>query len=332
MIYSKESGFKFKMEKRAERPDDLEKIRKGLEATLRALESAGEKEKKGTLIIEDFKHSSEEEIEEEFRRERFQKWKTEFWEEEKKYTKIPLPRNVDEQTRLWNSTPAPLRGKIMDGFTNMATDGVGTETTMVDREKDKELAELCDWAKGLKEKHLDEEERAFRVAQLIFERMGGSDVKDGIRSTMVGKRKLLLGEIGHGVCRHRAPLFQVLAPESGLDSRMEGITAVKGHTGERHADNWVFLKKSGEIIIVDAMYPPQTSDEKGKRFEEMTYDEFKAEGGFPRFGSNRLPFEVYYSSVLTSSKFEPMGESFVRFRGGRLGVDGLRELLKKEQV
>lgn len=328
----KEPGFKFESRKE-QPPEDLEKIRKGLGATLRALEVIGESEKEGELmkLIKRKGFFGEKELsDEEFKNKLFQRLRKEFWEEEEKYAKIPPPRNAAEQSRWWNLTPAPLKGRILDGFESIATDGVGREITVVNRKEDKKLAELCDWAKGMR-KIKDEEERAFRIAQLVSKRMGGSDpiVKDGIRSTMVGERKLLLGEIKRGVCRHRAPLFQVLATEAGLDSRMEGITGVRGYAGEPHVGNWIFLEESGEIIIVDAMYPPKSS-KKGpkKKFEEMSYDEFKARGRFPRWGSNRLSFEIYQRPVLTFSKFEPVGESLVRFGGGWLGADGLEELLK----
>lgn len=315
---------------------ELEKIRKGIEANLVRL-SDDPREKEIKLIDwlterkEVFSPENAALPDEAFKNKLFGEWKKELWGEERKYAKISPPRDAAEQSGLWNLTPAPLRGRIHDGFEIVATDGVGREITIIDRKKDKKLAELCRRAKELRQIS-NEEKRSFVIAQLVSETMGGSDMaaKSRARSTLVGEKKLLLGEIEHGLCRHRSPLFQVLAIEAELNSTMEGVLAQKGYTSEPHADNPVFLKNSGEIIIVDTTNPPATEKTSGIKFEELSYDEFIASGGFPRWGSNRLPFNLYQSIVLIRSKFDPVGGRFVRFRNGRLGAPGL-ELFAKEE-
>lgn len=341
----KEPGFK--LEKRAEKPDGLEKIRKGLETTLRALESGGEREKRGEMpedMIKEFSSSlsvlmgtltnkeereavsgfwvtDKSEFVNKFWLKNFPKMRRDFWGAHEEYAKFPSPKNSVEQSKPWNSTPNPLRGGIINGFKSIPEQiflekELKREIIVIDRERDKKLAKLCDWARGLKEKFPDEEERIFKIAQLVFKKMGGNKVEkinNEVEKMEKERKEILLGEIKYGQCRHRGLLFQVLASEAGLESiLMKGIVQemMKGKLIHGHAYNSIF-SRTGEILIIDISNLPERWSKK------QSYQQFKKKGGFPRFGSNRLPFGVY---------FDRKG----RFQGGRLGVDGLKELLKKE--
>lgn len=326
----------FKREKIGE-IEGLERIRRSLETTLLALERSGETEKKGELPAEKFRLFGRIPERIFWMMIPFPRYRKDFWKAEREYAKTPLPKNTIEQNFFCNSTPAPLRGRIFDGFKGIPVpmvkrkylnvEGIPPfekrkfEIIVVDRKKDKELAKLYQWARGLREIQ-DEEEKAFLIAQLVHNRMGGYSgikINEEVKKIRKERKEILLGDIEYGVCPHQSLLFQVLAAEAEIESFWKrGVVKKETGTWMIHFYNPVFLK-TGEILIADAMFPPFQWGEYGfgDYFGEVNYKEFKKEGGFPRFGSNRLPFGVY---------IDEMG----RFQGGRLGVDGLRELLKKE--
>ncbi len=319
----KESFFKIlkKEEKTPEKLEPLEIIKRGIESTLTRLE-ADPKEREGELLKDkNFKRS-------------FPHWKEDFWKAEKEYAEIPQPKNATEQTFVWNSGQAPLKGKIIDGFKQLGPIIMGREKLKelkelrpedaillmeeeasaiiaVDRKRDRELDKLCKWARMLNDGKQDEEERIFLVAKKVHEIMGGNfaSEEDIRKIEKTGKRgkEISLGDVNLGACHERALLFQVLAKEAEMESNMQKTKYLGSHSY-----NPVFLK-NGEILMIDAMYPPSS---RNKYFNELSYQEFKAMGAFPRFGSNLLPFEIYQDAAG-------------RFQGGKLGADGLRELLKK---
>lgn len=331
--------------------EKLEKIRKGLEASLRYLKDIPE-EKESSLVremgdrklrkIKDFFRGAkfdEKELEQRFWKETFPEWREEFWEAEEEYATIPSPKTVKEQNFFWNSNRGPFEWRIMDGFkaigetiqeiSELTDEGILPlerrirPIIVVDRKKDNKLAELRNWARELKDIP-NEEERMFSIAKEVVIKTGGllGDEERKIEKKKMRNRRgeIFLGDITVGGCHEGTLLFHVLAGEAETKSRMMRMTEM-GFIPEFHEYNQGFLR-NGEILVIDTMFPPG-----GKRnFVELSYEEFKAQGGFPRFGSNRLPFRIYfyqegpYLRILTRP----------RFQGGRLGVPGLKELLKPD--
>lgn len=313
--------------------------REAMSATFRSLESRGKEEGESGEIWKELSIWGKE-AKKRFWEVMFPVWKEQFWRAQKELETTLPPKDEVEQSIFWNGPNSylqGLQGKVMDGFRSTGIAGIWpedldekgslapekrrAEITVVDRKEDRNLSDLCKWAGRLKDQFPDEEERAFHIAQRVFKRMGKNSLKIFKENDkMVKERKeVLLGNIEYGVCRHRTLLFQVLAGEADLDS--SSVKAIVHDENIRGAHDYNELRLgNGEVVIVDVMHPPGGWSKKlfGKYFDEVDFREFKAKGGFPRFGSNRLPFRVY--------------EDFShRFRGGRLGVNGLRELLKTEE-
>lgn len=320
----REQFFKKERASELEPSDRLKKIRKGLEVNLVRLEADPE-EKEGKLLKD-----------ERFER-LFPNWKEDFWEAEKEYAEIPQPKSAVEQTFIWNSGQAPLEGRIMDGFKQFGRiimdrqgleeleelkkmkvdDAVkllekrATEIIVVDRKRDRELVNLCKWARMLEDWKKDEEERVFMLAGRVREIMGGmlasEETIKKVEKRREKRKEVFLGDIKYGISQHRALLFQVLAKEAGIEFRM----LVDKDSALQY--NQVFLK-SGQIAVIDTTWPSRVGD---KHFDELNYQEFKEKGGFPLVGSNKSSSRIYR---------EPLSG---RVQGGWFGADGLRELLKK---
>lgn len=325
----KEPGFK--LEKEIDKTSDLENIRKRLRATLRRLEAAGEQEKRGELFKKEFLFFGPERYEKSFSREVFPKLIKGFWEAQKEYSGIDAPKNAVEQNIFWNSKSHPIKGEIFNGFKDggeraipedLSAEGIlpfekrRAAVIVVDREKDKELANLCDWARELKKKIPDEEERVFQIVQLVFKRMGENretEIFREVERMNRSKEEILLGNIEHEQCRFRSLLVQVLAIEADLDSTLAASTVKDGLTdllGQYNGYNQVVLKND-EILIADAVAPPLREE-----FGNMNYSKLKKMGGFPRWGSNKSPYGIYFDEKD-------------RFQLGRLGVNGLKKLLER---
>lgn len=158
------------------------------------------------------------------------------------------------------------------------------EIVRIDREKDKVLKEMCDWARELKERNLPIEERAFLVAQKTYNRMGGGEseaIKEYVKKLEESKEDKFIGKIEKGNCRHRALLAQVLGNEAGIDicSRAGYLNSLSNCGA--HAWNEI-IDENGKTLIMDIMNPPDED------FGNLTYEEFKKRGGFPASNTSRL--------------------------------------------
>ncbi len=298
----------------------LQRRKENLLATLRAIEGEPT-EQAGDLIK---RHQDKKR----FWELDFPEIKRAFWERERRAAEAFPPKTAATQTRLFEGL-SPLKGEIFDGFrmgedslmkrTIDIIEGVPFAEVVVDRKADKNLSILCEWAKALKKEVPDEEERIFHIAQKVFKKMGGVDyekIEEETTKNMEARKPILLGEINFGVCRHRALLFQILAVEAGLSPSLM-VACVRAETEvirSLHAYNEVDLK-NGEVVVVDVMIP-FFEEKKKKKFGDLTYEGFKKEGGFPRFGSNNLVFTEYLSGDKEQSLW-----------GGRLGARALRQLL-----
>jgi hypothetical protein len=159
----------------------------------------------------------------------------------------------------------------------------GREILMVDRSRDKPLADDLAFARSPELKALPTLERIQRLAARIDREMtppGGlrwvDETTEQLEAELTNKPVLIgewLDQCQAGVCRHRALLFKILADEAGLHAALvRGNFASKGPPGFPHAWNEVTLD-DGQRVIVDimhhggkAVFPPITDPSVIRRY------------------------------------------------------------------
>lgn len=219
-----------------------------------------------------------------------------------------LTPESDYATRLFRALHyLPPTIEIPDGFTDggrgMHIHGDGRltssrELVQVDRGRDEYLRQYIEHATGKEILALKPMERAVRIGQYVNDLMskcGGRMKADDEWDRLVGQYRgqgVMLGEItdvyGAGVCRHRTPLFKLLANAAGLK-----VAMVRGnyrHSDGRiggHAWNELYLD-DGSVYVVDVMSPP-----RGWRFpaiSEPFAQKYLSMGKVPLYADGKLPW------------------------------------------
>jgi hypothetical protein len=176
------------------------------------------------------------------------------------------------------------RGKAIEGGTKLAdgfADGgrsvtIGSDGTMiaphrevvvVDRTRDAKLAKDLEYARSLRD--MPHEERARKLAEYVDKRMSppegrrvARDALENWKPTYVGKEVLVgdVGDLGGGVCRHRAVMYKVLGDEAGLDVALQrGHVELIGADGlEFGPHQWNDVRlPDGRHVIVDVAKPQE---------------------------------------------------------------------------
>ncbi len=198
---------------------------------------------------------------------------------------IPSPQ-ARQQTRDY-LTAHQLSSSIIDGFQDGGTNSsINTEGLVVnsqreiltvDRDKDQNLRQLITEAKRIAKLYPDDQLRlAFEVAYIVDKKFGPTDI-----STLIDNQHLqhpgkiiFIGDLNHGVCRHRSLLFQILSSEIGLESTIQrGLRKIGNHMSQTpHA--WNIMAINGEPYLIDTMNLPID-------FPYLNYKHFLETGGFP---------------------------------------------------
>jgi hypothetical protein len=171
----------------------------------------------------------------------------------------------------------PPGTEIPDGFTDggrgmdIYPDGRLTssrELIQVDRAQDEFLRGYIEHVRGKEFMDLAPAARAVRIGMYIERLMtakcaGNRGANDAWRKLVwhYNNRGVLLGEIagihGAGVCRHRTPLFKLLANAAGLKvSMVRGCYRHRSGRIGKHAWNELYLD-DGSVFVVDIMSPPR---------------------------------------------------------------------------
>lgn len=166
----------------------------------------------------------------------------------------------------------------------------GREVIYTNADDDPRLKALTRKAKEVPGGIFDMRQKIVMLAMLVSNEMGGSLIDgnpsekdaflkasdDEIATLTQGNTKpLRIGDLRHGVCRHRGILFKYLADRCGIPSRLIRGDYVKN--GDRGGHVWNVVKLNGKFFIVDVMHNAYELYEQGS--EKATHYIRKAGDG-----------------------------------------------------
>ena len=159
------------------------------------------------------------------------------------------------------------------------------EILVIDAKRDNALKLLIEDAHRLTEGVTDMKVKIQLIALLASNTLGGRQIwgqghKDIVNLCEAdikklkeknGRSILFIGELEHGVCRHRALLFKRLCDEVGISSQVVRGEYTDSRTMGRHVWNVVYL--DGQYYIVDVMHDSnklyQEGSEKAKSYKRI---------------------------------------------------------------